>query len=311
MALDWQALARRAVLSGQAFIEDGGLVWLRESVTLGGETIDLSRLASLAECGHCSCACTRRVRAIFGEQVVRRVSAAHQRGELPGSLSYISIGSGLLLGDMDVIMRLQEAGFEIASATFIDSDYDGDACHGALAAMAEYLAPRAKLTAFASMASYALARLACAEGDALQLTGHVFVQIDVAEVGFDEAAALSALALEPAGYGFRLVNQDGACATIDAWRRSPAVPPPSIQCALDELRADALRCRREREQPPAEEAAHERGRPPHRAAAGQQAVYAQMLERLDPRPLLLVELDDAVVNGGERGPPLSPPPSGR
>ena len=276
---DWRSRARRAVLRGEAFFEEAGLVWLSPSTDDG---VDLSCFASLAECGHTACACTRSlfpaVRKSFQGEVARRALAAHKRMDIPNSIHYVSIGSGLLLGDLCVLMQLQHIGFEIAAATFVDLDYGtSDACHGALAAMAEYLSPSTHVIAFASTEEYALARLR-----GTQPAAHIFAQIDVAEVSFDEAAALSAIALDDrgGGLGFRLVNQDGACATMDAWRRRPT-PAPS-QAVLDQLRHDAVQLLLQRE------------REAHGSSDGKRTPKA-VLERLDPRPLLLIELDDAVL----------------
>jgi len=100
-------------------------------------------LASLAECGHAACACTRSlypdVRRRFREEVVRRALAGRADGTLPadGYLSYASLGSGLLLGDLDVICGLQQAGFTLMNAAFIDVDYR-EHCHGALSEVAEF-----------------------------------------------------------------------------------------------------------------------------------------------------------------------------
>lgn len=209
---------------------------------------------------------------------------------VPSHLSYVSIGSGLLLGDLDVIMGLQAAGFTISTAAFIDIDYGSGEqhppgashrreeerpCHHAIAAVASYLSP-SEVVVFASAAEYALARLSGAQPSA-----HLFLQIDVTEVSFDEAAALSALALSDGGggLGLRLCNQAGVAATVDAWVRVPT--PAQSQSALD---IDRLR------KEVAHFATHQ--------ALGAEAAYARILERLEPRHLVRVELDDVVLGGG-------------
>ena len=194
---DWRSRARRVLLGDDAFVSDGsGLVWLDAE-----RHAALLPLASLAECGHAACACTRSlypgeiaspshlarvslesrsplarrslasptnlliaplaslsrlphislaspshlsraspdVRRRFREEVVRRALAGRADGTLPadGYLSYASLGSGLLLGDLDVICGLQQAGFTLMNAAFIDVDYR-EHCHGALSEVAEF-----------------------------------------------------------------------------------------------------------------------------------------------------------------------------
>ena len=185
-SFSWRARVRHSVLSGEAFEDDGrGVIWL------AAEREELSALASLAECGAGDCACTRTlfpwVRRRFRDGVTRRALMAVEQREWPadGRIHYVSFGSGLLLGDLDLIVALQEAGLTIASATFVDIDY-ADACEGALQEMASYLAP-ARVTACASAAEYVQRRLTDAEPAA-----DLFVLIDCAEVWFVEAHSVHA-----------------------------------------------------------------------------------------------------------------------
>ena len=217
----WRREVRRCILEGQCFFpDDAGLLWLDVERC---HAVDLLPLASLAECGHRECACTRTlhpwVRHRFREALVERALAAQRSGDIPsdGRIHYVGVGSGLLLGDLDVIAGLQEAGFVIAHASFIDPDY-ATSCQGALAEMASYLAP-AEMAVCCSAAEYAFSRL---HGELP--AADLFVQIDVTELGLDEAAVLSVLALGDAGGGlaFRLENRHHlSLVPMLSWRRCP------------------------------------------------------------------------------------------
>jgi hypothetical protein len=211
---DWRKRARDCVLHEAPFVSEDGLVCLDvDSHEM------LKPLASLAECGRTACACTRSlyptVRKHFREAVVRRVLAAREAGTLPGDgkLSYTSLGSGMLLGDFDVICGLQEAGFTIETATFIDVDYmQNENCRAALAELTDYLAPEGKVIPFSSCEEYAAAR-----SEGRQPAAHIFVQIDSDEIPVEASAALSAKALvADHGLGFRLRNQFGDL-PMDTW----------------------------------------------------------------------------------------------
>lgn len=217
----WRHEARRRILEGDVFYsDDKGLLWLDVERC---HDVDLLPLASLAECGHKECACTRSlnpwIRHQFREELVDRALAAQRSGSISadGRINYVGVGSGLLLGDLDVIAGLQEAGFAIAHATFIDPDYRTN-CQGALAEMASYLAP-AEMASCCSAAEYAFSRL---HGELP--AADLFVQIDVSELGLDEAAVLSVLALGDAGGGlaFRLENRyHSSLVPMLSWCRRP------------------------------------------------------------------------------------------
>ena len=229
---DWRIRARDCVLCDQPFRGEDDLVRLD---TEQHET--LMSLASLAECGRTGCACTRvlhpGVRKRFREEVVRRASAARQVGSLPasGHISYVSFGSGLLLGDLDVICGLQQAGFTIVAAAFIDIDYRENG-HAALAELDEYLAPEGRAVHFTSAAEYVVARL-----EGRQPAAHIFAQIDSDDIPSEEALSLSAIALTAdGGLGFRLANKHHpTLLPIVTWRRTAAAAPASIATAPDAL----------------------------------------------------------------------------
>jgi len=211
---DWRERARHCVLHEAPFVSKDGQVWLN----VDSHEI-LKPLASLAECGLTACACTRSlyptVRKDFREAVVCRALAAREAGTLSadGRLSYTSLGSGRLLGDLDVICGLQEAGFTIETAAFIDIDYQkNENGRAALAELTNYLAPEGKVTAFGSCDEYAAARR-----EGRQPAAHIFVQIDADEIPVEASAALSDQALvADHGLGFRLRNQFGHL-PMDTW----------------------------------------------------------------------------------------------
>eukprot|EP00322_Chrysochromulina_rotalis_P015150 CAMPEP_0115871032 /NCGR_PEP_ID=MMETSP0287-20121206/22649_1 /TAXON_ID=412157 /ORGANISM="Chrysochromulina rotalis, Strain UIO044" /LENGTH=226 /DNA_ID=CAMNT_0003325805 /DNA_START=66 /DNA_END=746 /DNA_ORIENTATION=- len=147
---------------------------------------------------------------------------ARSRGDIDWTIFFVGLGSGLLLGDLDVLMGLQQAGFTIAAATFVDLDYREN-CQGALAEVAGYLAP-APVVAFASSAEYAVERLL-----GRQPAANLFAQIDCDDISFGEAVALSTIALgdEGGGLGFRLANQHHpTLLPMVSWHRllSPSAP---------------------------------------------------------------------------------------
>ena len=74
-----------------------------------------------------------------------------------------------------------------AGSAFVDIDYREN-CRGALTEAAHFLAP-ARVVAYASPSDYALSRMRGTEPAC-----HLFLQIDVIEIAFREAALLSALA---------------------------------------------------------------------------------------------------------------------
>ena len=220
---EWRDQARRCVLSGRAFTQvSTELTFL--AVEEFAHEVDLMPLASLAECGHTECFCTRStypwVRRRFREEVVSRAVEARARREQPfanGRLTYVGLGSGLLLGDLDVLMGLQAAGFVIEHATFVDTDYDRN-CHDALAQMASYLSP-GQVLAFSSHAAYVDARLRAAIPAA-----QLLVQMDVTEVELGDSLLLSVLAMgdEGGGIGFRLANRHHPkLIPMISWRRKP------------------------------------------------------------------------------------------
>lgn len=281
----WREHARECVLHDeQAFIVEDGLTWLAAA-----QHDELLPLASMAECGHAECACTRfvhpRVRRRFREEVVRRAHAARDRGAVPSQLRYIGVGSGLLLGDLDVLMGLQAAGFTIEMAIFIDTDYL-EHCHGALREMELYLEP-ARVVAFASAPDYLAARFNGALPSA-----HLFLQIDCDELSVGEAAALSAVALDDAGggLGFRLANRHHpAFVPMVSWQRSQSIERPLVPDLCRRLQHASHQA------PEATEAS--------RATVGE-IEYASLLSGFDPTAYLAIDKEPVPLDGSSEPTPL-------
>ena len=303
----WRSCVRHCILcADEPFVEDGDLVWLAVSEC---REVDLMPLASLAECGHADCACNRsrhpEVRRRFRQEVVRKAVDARARGDLPadGRISYCSVGSGLLLGDFDVILGLQDAGFEIVLAAFIDSDY-AENCHGALREVADFLAP-SRVIAYASAADYVHARL-----HGQQDAAHIFMQIDVVEVSLSEAATLSALALDDGGggLGFSLAHRHHpTLVPMVSWSRRPT--PSSTVCADAHMRGGSSLSAAVLERLRAKDAygshadVQEDGaaQPLWHCNVSPADEYARVLSLVDPQAL--VEFDQACVPRELKGPP--------
>ena len=236
---EWCEKVRACVLGeSQPWVCDSGMVWLDTRANTA-----LVPLASLAECGKTGCYCVRTifpsVRKRFREEVARVMSAAMKPSS---SISYVSLGSGQLLGDLDVLCALQSVGFTISSVALIDSIYTDslkdqqqlcgsttttdekrntslDVLYRPLYELSSYLGKETAVTPYTSIAEYAHARLQRKTEPA----ANVFVQIDCDEVSNDEAALLSAVALstDGSGHGFRLANKCMPCGEVpmSVWKR--------------------------------------------------------------------------------------------
>ena len=113
-----RARVQKALLQGapqQTFTLRGG------EVSLSGGNAALSGLLSLSECADTDCGCYRLtkpwVRASMARGIGRLSALSFAKGD---SVRYLSIGCGMLLTDLQVLCALQEAGFTIESAAFVD-----------------------------------------------------------------------------------------------------------------------------------------------------------------------------------------------
>lgn len=265
LADDWRDRARDSLLKDAPFVCEDGLVWLD-----AGKNPSLAPLASLAECGRTGCACLRTlypaVRTRFRQEVVRFASAAREAGSLPsdGIVTYASFGSGVLLGDLDVLCGLQEAGFTIDDAAFVDLEYGNNGHAQAIAELGEYLSP-ARIAPYSSAAEYAVAR---AQGK--QPAAQIFVQIDSDEISEEEAIAFSAVALKPngGGLGFRLANQHHPTELpMISWRTIPTDGEP-LENIFEQLSLETK---------------------DQDAPLDADTTYGELLKRLDAQSLITVE----------------------
>lgn len=244
-----------------------------------------TKLPSLFECGDPRCACNRLLRPwarfLFKAQLVAEAFASHTKGGSPPSslqpVHYVSIGSGALLSDIDVLCSLQDAGLAIASATFIDRAYRVPASVGwqALAELAAFLCAAggmtrvlpAELHAYTghahSPASLAHLRSRCLtvcvhrvrSGPSTRLAAYPSATTYVlarmleleptaslycqmdAAIPWRHTAATSAVALREGGLGLRLSNRNPTCATMDVWERVAAPTPSPLLPAFECARA--------------------------------------------------------------------------
>ena len=197
------------------------------------------------ECALADCGCSRptfpRVRPSFREAVLARTVAAQRaagpsppppppqpstdRASLvteggssssalasPG-LCYVSVGSGMLLFDLELLTALRVAGVTIASIALIDSatSYsDTPRSQSALRAIASLFAP-ARVVCYCAVGAYAAARLQDREPAA-----SLFVQTDVPDMPLEYTKALAACALQPGGLAFRLQPTESVTESVTA-----------------------------------------------------------------------------------------------
>ena len=224
-----------------AFVRAGKQVKLNPSI---------QAYPALAECGDVMCSCYRLarpwVRSLCRDLAVKLMLDADAKSGCcdpssgGGGLRYVSIGSGSLLADLELLTALQSAGFVIASATFVDPSYGLPTSAGrqALADIASYLGPSVRVAAYDATTTFALARLV-----GLEPACHLFVQMDVARIMWPECAAVSAAALQLGGVGLRLCNRGLRLgASLDAWVRVPPLDESAAAAfaSLCERVADAM-----------------------------------------------------------------------
>lgn len=211
-------------------------------VPAGKSAVALSRtskagsfLGALAECGAAGCSCSRltqpRVRARFRETIVELVLAvaagdggADGRAAASPSLHYVSLASGLLLPDAEILSGLVEAGATILSVGSVDSGYSRPNNERDLAALSQLggLVAPASLTAYASVGSFVAA--SATHGRRANLVVASDPATDVARVFKRFASAV----LRDGGLAFLLLNGGPMGASTRVWRRRPACPPPGV-----------------------------------------------------------------------------------
>ena len=116
-----------------------------------------SWVSEFGECGDTRCGCYRLwrpdVRRRFRENVVR--CTVEQLGA-SGQVRYVTVGSGSLLTDFEILCALRASGLTIASIVAVDTCYDfgkedGAAPAKALRQLGEFFGPMCAVYAFASL----------------------------------------------------------------------------------------------------------------------------------------------------------------
>ena len=131
------------------------------------------------------------------------------------SLAYVSLGSGFLLYELEVLAALQEAGVALSSVVLVDRGYSVGWGHAALEELAAFLAP-VRVAAYGSLGGYAAA---CLRGDEPPAT--LLMQADVPQITPEDTRALACISLAAGGLCFRLnaFDRGRACANMDCWQR--------------------------------------------------------------------------------------------
>lgn len=174
---------------------------LSESSTAG------AWLGSMAECGEAGCACSRLA---FPTVRPRFRSAISQH--TPREVHYVSLASGQLLADADILAALLDGGAEIRSISLIDAGYARTNNQRDVAALRQLaaLAHPARVTAFDSVGSYA---------ESCGARANVLVANDPATTMALVFKRLASHALIEGGHAFLLLNGGQMGASVRVWRR--------------------------------------------------------------------------------------------
>lgn len=172
------------------------------------------------ECGDASCGCyrlkqpsgRRRFRSLVAQRTDEAIRAeaalVHARQHLPG-VRYVTIGSGGLLTDFEILLDLWTRGLRIDSIVAIDTAYKqtDNVEERALSALAIFFAP-AKVFSFASSDDYVAA---CEAAPQLYGEANVFVYCDAGAVPHEAWTKCACAALLPGYRAFELVNAGRHC----------------------------------------------------------------------------------------------------
>jgi hypothetical protein len=168
------------------------------------------------ECDDSNCGCYRltnpQARLRFRQLVAEVVDSALRDSSLEQSslpVRYVTLGSGALLTDFEILLDLWSRGLTIESIVAIDMAYSGDdsdAFFGgyrrALSGLATFFAP-ARVFSFRHASDYLKA---VEERQSLFGDANVFVSCDAAGVGHDLTMSVMASALSPGHMAFELSN---------------------------------------------------------------------------------------------------------
>ena len=196
-----------------------GCVRIKESLS----SLFRSYTSALGECGDTSCGCyrlkgpegRRRFRRLVAQRTEEALRAsATLMGDLstsPAGVRMVTIGSGGLLTDFEILLDLRCRGIPIESVVAIDTDYKADIanCHreggshaDALSSLAVFFAP-ARVVAFSSNEDYIAA---CEKNPARYGQANVFVYCDAAAVPHEAFLRCASAALLPGHRAFELTN---------------------------------------------------------------------------------------------------------
>ncbi|KAL1503472.1 hypothetical protein AB1Y20_011956 [Prymnesium parvum] len=176
------------------------------------------RVDALGECADSRCGCYRLHRPEVRQRFCKWVVDAALEG-LPGQrrVRYVTVGSGLLLTDFEILCGLVERGVQVESVVAIDKCYErlleptdaaADATDEAraLRQLAAFFAP-APVHAFGSLAQY---KQACAAHPAEYGRATTYIHCDAGDISTADSKAAAALALVEGGAAFKLDNLGGA-----------------------------------------------------------------------------------------------------
>ena len=189
-----------------------------------------SFVQDFGECGSAGCGCSRlrypdgRFR--FRQMVVTRVSERLTRANkaLEHGVRVVTIGSGALLTDFEILLGLWSRGLRIESIVAIDMAYGMDQAHfaeyhRALTALAIFFSP-ASVVAFGSAADY---QEAVKRNPQLYGEANLFVYCDAAAVPHQIFQDTAAAALQPGFCAYELSNTNGGASHGRAPFNSPIV----------------------------------------------------------------------------------------
>ena len=190
-----------------------------------------SPLRVFGECADASCGCYRlkepRVRARFRNLVVARTAAQLEELSPTGATAavrYVSLGSGSLLTDAEILSGLLARGLAIESITLVDPEYRRtrmEVEQQLLREMAALFAP-ARVLAFDSLADLREAVQAAPDVHGRATT---VVQIDANAISSLDTTRVPSQCLITGGLAFELLNQGARKAGWSCRRRTPRPLP--------------------------------------------------------------------------------------
>ena len=180
--------------------------WIRIRPDVG--SVFRTHCGDFSECGCSGCGCNRlrqpQGRRRFRQLVARRTEEALRGGV---GLRMVTIGSGGLLTDFEILLDLWSQGVVIESVVAIDTAYAGGGGEHAraLSSLSIFFAP-AKIYSFGSSADYLAA---CEASPSLYGEANLFVYCDAGAVPHEVFSDCACAALLPGCMAFELSNSGG------------------------------------------------------------------------------------------------------